>query len=88
VGSDAAGTMLVVSTAYGGSDVRIERRDPVTGALIRSTPPTSAVTAPGIGGVIGSGCARASAIWNYPPVIVVDPCLVVDPGDSSTGNRP
>ena len=55
MGSDAAGTMLVVSTAYGGSDVRIERRDPVTGALIRSTPPTSAVTAPGIGGVIGSG---------------------------------
>ncbi|HLK78432.1 MAG TPA: hypothetical protein VKU77_32885 [Streptosporangiaceae bacterium] len=54
VGSDAAGTVLVVSTAYGGSDVRIERRDPVTGALIRSTPPTSAVTAPGIGGVIGS----------------------------------
>lgn len=54
VGSDAAGTVLVVSTADGGSGVRIERRDPVTGALIRSTPPASAVTAPGIGGVIGS----------------------------------
>lgn len=54
VGSDAAGTVLVVSTAYSGSDVRIERRDPVTGALIRSTPPASAVTAPGIGGVTGS----------------------------------
>lgn len=54
VGSDAAGTVLVVSSAYDGSDVRIERRDPVTGALIRSTPATSAVTAPGIGGVIGS----------------------------------
>jgi hypothetical protein len=54
VGSDATGTTLVVSTAYGGSGVRIERRDPVTGALIGSTPPTSAVTAPGIGGVIGS----------------------------------
>jgi hypothetical protein len=54
VGSDATGTVLVVSTAYDGSGVRIERRDPVTGALIRSTPPTSAVAAPGIGGVIGS----------------------------------
>jgi hypothetical protein len=54
VGSDAAGTVLVVSTAYGGSGVRIERRDPVTGALIRSTPPASAVAAPGIGGVTGS----------------------------------
>jgi hypothetical protein len=54
VGSDAADGVLVVSTAYGGSDVRIERRDPVAGALIRSTPPTSAVAAPWIGGVIGS----------------------------------
>jgi hypothetical protein len=53
-GSDAAGTVLIVSTAYDGADVRIERRDPVTGALIRSTPPTSAVTAPWIGGVTGS----------------------------------
>lgn len=54
VGSDADGTVLVVSTAYNGGGVRIERRDPVTGALIRSTPPASAVAAPGIGGVIGS----------------------------------
>ena len=54
VGSDAGGTVLVVRTADGGSGVRIERRNPVTGALIRSTPPASAVAAPGIGGVIGS----------------------------------
>jgi hypothetical protein len=54
VGSDAGGTVLVVSTAYSGGGVRIERRDPVTGALIRSTSPASAVAAPGIGGVIGS----------------------------------
>lgn len=54
VGSDAAGTVLVVSTADGGSGVRIERRDPVTGALIRSAPPVSAVADAGIGGVTGS----------------------------------
>jgi len=54
VGSDADGTVLVVSTADNAGDAWIELRDPVTGALIRSTPPVSAVAAPGIGGVIGS----------------------------------
>lgn len=54
VGSDATGAMLFTATAAeGGADVRIERRNPVTGALIRSTPPTIAVAAPLIGGAIG-----------------------------------
>jgi len=55
VGSDATGTVLFVATAADdGPDVRIERRNPVTGVMIRSTPPMIAIAAPGIGGVIGS----------------------------------
>lgn len=54
VGSNAAGTVLFVATAAdGGADVRIERRNPVTGVIIRSTPPAIAIAAPEIGGVIG-----------------------------------
>jgi hypothetical protein len=53
VGADAGGTVLVVSEAHEGVGA-VQRRDPVTGALIASHP-MMGVVAPRIGGVIGSG---------------------------------
>jgi hypothetical protein len=53
VGAGAGGTVLVVSEAHEGVGA-VQRRDPVTGALIASHPMTG-VAAPRIGGVIGSG---------------------------------
>lgn len=50
----AAGDVLVVSEANDGGLGSVQRRDPVTGALIASHP-MQGVIAPRIGGVIGSG---------------------------------
>ena len=52
-GVDASAAILIVSEADGGGLGSVQRRDPVTGALIASHP-MGGVTAPGIG-VIGSG---------------------------------
>ena len=54
VGASADGTVLVVSEANSGGTGALQRRDPVTGALIAAHP-LGGVTAPRVGGVIGSG---------------------------------
>jgi hypothetical protein len=53
-GASIDGTILVVSQANESGQGSVQRRDPVTGALIAAHP-MGGVTAPGIGGVIGSG---------------------------------
>jgi hypothetical protein len=53
VGASADGTVLVVSEAREGAGA-VQRRDPVTGALVASHP-MGGVTAPRIGGIAGSG---------------------------------
>jgi hypothetical protein len=53
-GVGASGAVLVVSEANDNGLGTLQRRDPVTGALIASHP-MMGVTAPRIGGVIGSG---------------------------------
>jgi hypothetical protein len=54
VGASADGTVLVVSEANDGGIGSVQRRDPVTGALIAAHPMLG-VTAPRIGGILGSG---------------------------------
>jgi hypothetical protein len=54
VGAGADGTVLVVSEANDSGLGSVQRRDPVTGALVASHP-MGGVTAPRIGGIIGSG---------------------------------
>ena len=53
VGSDSAGTVLVVSVDNGGSGGWIERRDPRTGAVLRRSSPIGGVAGPQLGGLVG-----------------------------------
>lgn len=52
VASNATGTVLVVGEATDLGVGSIERRDPVTGALIATSPPVIGVAAPRVGGVV------------------------------------
>ena len=54
VAANGRGTVLVVSEANDGGIGSVQRRDPVTGALLASHP-MFGVTAPALGGVIDSG---------------------------------
>jgi hypothetical protein len=54
VGASADGTVLVVSEANDSGLGSLQRRDPVTGALIASHP-MGGVTAPLVGGIVSSG---------------------------------
>jgi hypothetical protein len=51
--TDTAENTLVVSEAESGGLARIQRRDPVSGKLLASTPPLDTVGGLGVGGVIG-----------------------------------
>jgi len=55
VGASADGTVLVVSEASDGGLGSVQRRDPVTGALLIASHPMFGVVAPRIGGITGSG---------------------------------
>jgi hypothetical protein len=54
VAANGKGTVLVVSEANDGGTGSVQRRDPVTGALLASHP-MSGVTAPALGGIADSG---------------------------------
>jgi hypothetical protein len=64
--SSADGQVLIVSEAGVGSGGTIERRDPVTGALLASYP-VAGITAPSIEAVTGSGVwmAQATGMLGY-----------------------
>ena len=66
VAANQGGTVLVASEADDGGLGRVQRRDPVTGALIASHQMIG-VAAPGIGGLIGSGVwvAEATGMMGY-----------------------
>jgi hypothetical protein len=66
IAGSADGSFLIVSEANSGGQGSLQRRDPVTGALLASHPVTG-VTAASLGGVVGSGAwiAEPTGMMGY-----------------------
>jgi hypothetical protein len=88
IGTNSAGTMLVLGEANKNGTGVLERRDPTTGALLYSSQPTVGVVAPAVGGVLGSGiwAAEVTGMQGYVERYAAD-TLVPTPGTHVEGTN-